>query len=73
MKTAALMIANFRGGFTGANGAFVYSSAALADSGKRSDFGLTDNAARETGGIMIGDDLKLEIAASLIKAGSTSA
>jgi polyisoprenoid-binding protein YceI len=35
---------------------------------KRSDFGLTYNAALETGGILIGDELKLEVEASLIKA-----
>jgi polyisoprenoid-binding protein YceI len=35
---------------------------------KRSDFGLTWNAALETGGIMLGDDLKLEVEVSLIKA-----
>ncbi len=35
---------------------------------KRSDFGLTWNAALETGGIMLGDDLKLELEVSLIKA-----
>jgi polyisoprenoid-binding protein YceI len=35
---------------------------------KRSDFGLTWNAALETGGIMLGDDLKLEFDVSLIKA-----
>jgi polyisoprenoid-binding protein YceI len=35
---------------------------------KRSDFGLTWNAALETGGIMLGDELKLEIDVSLIKA-----
>ena len=34
---------------------------------KRSDFGLVWNAALETGGIMLGDDLKLEIDVSLIK------
>jgi polyisoprenoid-binding protein YceI len=34
---------------------------------KRSDFGLTWNAALETGGIMLGDDLKLEVDVSLIK------
>ncbi len=34
---------------------------------KRSDFGLTWNAAIETGGILIGDDLKIEIEVSLIK------
>jgi polyisoprenoid-binding protein YceI len=35
---------------------------------KRSDFGLTWNAALETGGMMLGDDLKLEFDVSLIKA-----
>jgi polyisoprenoid-binding protein YceI len=35
---------------------------------KRSDFGLTWNATLETGGIMLGDDLKLEVDVSLIKA-----
>jgi polyisoprenoid-binding protein YceI len=35
---------------------------------KRSDFGLTWNAALETGGIMLGDDLKLEVDVSLLKA-----
>jgi polyisoprenoid-binding protein YceI len=35
---------------------------------KRSDFGLTWNAALETGGIMLGDDIKLELDVSLIKA-----
>ncbi len=34
---------------------------------KRSDFGLTWNAALETGGIMLGDDLKVELDVSLIK------
>jgi len=34
---------------------------------KRSDFGLTWNAALETGGIMLGDELKLELDVSLIK------
>jgi polyisoprenoid-binding protein YceI len=34
---------------------------------KRSDHGLTWNAALETGGIMLGDDLKLELEVSLIK------
>ena len=34
---------------------------------KRSDFGLTWNATLETGGIMLGDDLKLEVDVSLIK------
>src|ERR1700749_4786510 len=35
---------------------------------KRSDFGLTWNAALETGGIMLGDELKIELDVSLIKA-----
>jgi polyisoprenoid-binding protein YceI len=35
---------------------------------KRGDFGLTWNTVLETGGIMLGDDLKLEIDVSLIKA-----
>jgi polyisoprenoid-binding protein YceI len=35
---------------------------------KRSDYGLTYNAALETGGILIGDELKIEIEVSLIKA-----
>ena len=34
---------------------------------KRSDFGLTWNAALETGGFLVGDDLKIEIEVSLIK------
>jgi len=35
---------------------------------KRSEFGLTWNAALETGGILVGDDLKIEVEVSLIKA-----
>jgi polyisoprenoid-binding protein YceI len=35
---------------------------------KRSDFGLTYNAALETGGILIGDELKIVLDVSLIKA-----
>jgi polyisoprenoid-binding protein YceI len=35
---------------------------------KRSDFGLTWNAALETGGILVGDDLKIELEVSAIKA-----
>jgi polyisoprenoid-binding protein YceI len=34
---------------------------------KRSDFGLSWNAALETGGVVLGDELKLEIEVSLIK------
>jgi polyisoprenoid-binding protein YceI len=40
---------------------------------KRSDFGLTWNAALETGGIMVGDELKLEIDVQMIKAAATTA
>jgi polyisoprenoid-binding protein YceI len=35
---------------------------------KRSDFGLTWNAALETGGVMLSDDVKNELEVSLIKA-----
>jgi polyisoprenoid-binding protein YceI len=34
---------------------------------KRSEFGLTWNAALETGGILVGDDIKIELEMSLIK------
>lgn len=34
---------------------------------KRSDFGLTWNAALETGGFLVGDDLKIELEIQLIK------
>jgi polyisoprenoid-binding protein YceI len=34
---------------------------------KRSDFGLTWNAALETGGVMLGDDVKLELDVQLVK------
>jgi polyisoprenoid-binding protein YceI len=39
---------------------------------KRSDFGLTWNAALETGGIMVGDDLKIELEVEMIKAAATT-
>ena len=39
---------------------------------KRSDFGLTWNAALETGGIMVGDDLKIELDVQMIKAAATA-
>jgi polyisoprenoid-binding protein YceI len=39
---------------------------------KRSEFGLTWNAALETGGIMVSDDLKIEIDVELIKAASSA-
>lgn len=34
---------------------------------KRSEFGLTWNAALETGGVMLGDDVKIEIDVELVK------
>jgi polyisoprenoid-binding protein YceI len=40
---------------------------------KRSDFGLTWNAALETGGILVGDDLKIDLEVSLIKAAQVNA
>jgi polyisoprenoid-binding protein YceI len=40
---------------------------------KRSDFGLTWNAALETGGILVGDELKIELEVSLIKAEAAAA
>jgi polyisoprenoid-binding protein YceI len=39
---------------------------------KRSAFGLTWNAALETGGFLVGDDLKIELEVSLIKAGAAA-
>ena len=40
---------------------------------KRSDFGLTWNAVLETGGIMVGDELKLELDVQMIKAAASTA
>ncbi|WP_420176846.1 YceI family protein [Luteococcus sp. OSA5] len=40
---------------------------------KRSDYGLTYNAALETGGWLIGDDIDLEIEASAVRQGGTTA
>jgi polyisoprenoid-binding protein YceI len=40
---------------------------------KRSDFGLIWNAALETGGILVGDDLKIELDVSLVKGESAAA
>lgn len=40
---------------------------------KRSDFGLTWNAALETGGIMVADELKVELDVQMIKAAATTA
>jgi polyisoprenoid-binding protein YceI len=34
---------------------------------KRRDFGLTWNAALETGGLLVGDNLKIELEVSLIR------
>jgi polyisoprenoid-binding protein YceI len=39
---------------------------------KRSDFGLTWNAALETGGIVVGDELKIEIEVSLIQSAAAA-
>lgn len=40
---------------------------------KRSDFGLTWNAALETGGILVGDDVKIELEVSAIRAEAVAA
>lgn len=40
---------------------------------KRSDFGLKWNAALETGGVLVGDDLKIELEISAIRAQPTAA
>jgi polyisoprenoid-binding protein YceI len=40
---------------------------------KRSDFGLTWNAALETGGLVVGDDLKIELEVSAIRSESATA
>jgi polyisoprenoid-binding protein YceI len=40
---------------------------------KRSDFGLTWNAALETGGFLVGDDLKIELEISAIRSQSAVA
>jgi polyisoprenoid-binding protein YceI len=40
---------------------------------RRSDFGLTWNAALETGGILVGDDLKIELDVSLVKSEAKAA
>ncbi len=40
---------------------------------KRSEFGLTWNAALETGGILVGDDLKIELEISAIRAEAAAA
>jgi polyisoprenoid-binding protein YceI len=39
---------------------------------KRSEFGLTWNAALETGGIMVGDDLKIDLEVQMIKAAAST-
>lgn len=39
---------------------------------KRSDFGLTWNAALETGGVLVGDDLKIELEVSAIRSESAA-
>jgi polyisoprenoid-binding protein YceI len=40
---------------------------------KRSDFGLTYNATLETGGVLIGDDVKIELDLEFVKAQSAAA
>jgi polyisoprenoid-binding protein YceI len=40
---------------------------------KRSEFGLTWNAALETGGVMVGDDVKLDFELEFVKAKSAAA
>jgi polyisoprenoid-binding protein YceI len=40
---------------------------------KRSDFGLTWNATLETGGILVGDDIKIELEISAIRSTSAAA
>jgi polyisoprenoid-binding protein YceI len=40
---------------------------------KRSDYGLTWNAALEAGGFMVGDELKIELEVQMIKAAATAA
>ena len=40
---------------------------------KRSDYGLKWNAALETGGVLVGDDVKIELEVSLIKAAQAAA
>jgi polyisoprenoid-binding protein YceI len=40
---------------------------------KRSEFGLTWNAALETGGFMVGDELKIELEIQAIKAAAQTA
>jgi len=40
---------------------------------KRSDFGLTWNAALETGGVMVGDDVKIEFELQFVKQQSATA
>jgi len=40
---------------------------------KRSDFGLTWNAALETGGLLVGDDLRIELEVSAIKSQAAAA
>ncbi|HEY7306679.1 MAG TPA: YceI family protein [Bryobacteraceae bacterium] len=40
---------------------------------KRSDFGLTWNAALEAGGVLVGDELKIELEISAIRSESAAA
>jgi polyisoprenoid-binding protein YceI len=50
----------------------VRSGASAATKIKRSDFGLTWNAALETGGLLVGDELKIELELALVKAADAS-
>ena len=50
----------------------VRSGASATTKIKRSDFGLTWNAALETGGFLVGDELKIELELALVKAADAS-
>jgi polyisoprenoid-binding protein YceI len=50
----------------------VRSGASATTKIKRSDFGLTWNAALETGGFLVGDELKIELELALVKSADVS-
>jgi polyisoprenoid-binding protein YceI len=50
----------------------IRSGASAATRIKRSDFGLTWNAALETGGFLVGDELKIELELALVKSADVS-
>jgi polyisoprenoid-binding protein YceI len=50
----------------------VRSGASAATKIKRSDFGLTWNAALETGGLLVGDEVKIELELALVKSADVS-